>query len=78
MRHGKFQGAPYSVLIPTCTSHTRKKITLRVRISKLLEPRVYNKEEKRVSSVLYGPCKTFSESHVPGIQTLTNENAQFK
>ena len=40
--------------------------------------RVYNKEEKRVSNTLYALCKMFSESHAPGIQTLTNicnENA---
>ena len=37
--------------------------------------RVYSKEE---SNVLYALCKMFSESHVPGIQTLTNENARFK
>ena len=40
--------------------------------------RVYNKEEKRVSNALYAVCKMFSESHVPGIQTLTNESARFK
>ena len=27
---------------------------------------------------VYDLCKMFSESHAPGIQTLTNENAQFK
>ena len=31
-----------------------------------------------MSNVLYAPYKMFSESHVPGIQTLTNESAQFK
>ena len=36
--------------------------------------RVYNKEEKRVSNALYALCKMFSESHTPGIQTLTNES----
>ena len=41
-------------------------------------PRVYNKERKRVSNALYGLCNMCSESHVPGIQTLTNESAQFK
>ena len=40
--------------------------------------RVCNKEGKRVSNALYTPCEMFSESHVPGIQTLTNENARFK
>ena len=40
--------------------------------------RVYKTEEKRVSNALYTPCKMFSESHAPGIQTLTNENARFK
>ena len=35
---------------------------------------IHNKEEKRVSNVLYALCKMFSESHAPGIQTLTNEN----
>ena len=43
-----------------------------------VKARVYNKEEKRVSNALYAPCKMFSESHAPGIQTLTNENARFK
>ena len=43
-----------------------------------LIPRVYNKEEKRVSNALYVPYKMFSESHAPGIQTLSNESAQFK
>ena len=28
--------------------------------------------------MLYDLCRMFSESHVPGIQTLTNENARFK
>ena len=37
--------------------------------------RVYNKEEKRVSNMLYAPRKIFSESHTPGIQTLTTESA---
>ena len=40
--------------------------------------RVYNKEEKRVLNALYAPCKMFLESHMPRIQTLTNESAQFK
>ena len=40
--------------------------------------RVYNKEEKRVSNMLYAPCKMFSESHTPGIQTLTYESVRFK
>ena len=36
-----------------------------------LLPRVYyNKEEKRVLNMLYALYKMFSESHVPGIQTL--------
>ena len=33
-------------------------------------PRVYNKEKKRVSNMLFVLYKMFSESHVPGIQTL--------
>ena len=40
--------------------------------------RVYNKERKRVSNALYGPCNMCSESHAPGIQTLTNKSARFK
>ena len=40
--------------------------------------RVYNKERKRVSNELYGPCNMCSESHAPEIQTLTNESARFK
>ena len=46
----------------------------------ILVSRVYNREEKRVSNALYALCKMlmFSESHMPGIQTLTNENARFK
>ena len=43
-----------------------------------LLPRVHNKKEKRVLNALYAPCKMFSESHVPGIQTLTNERVEFK
>ena len=31
-----------------------------------------------MSNALYTPCKMFSESHVPGIQTLTNESTQFE
>ena len=42
-----------------------------------LKTRVYN-ERKRVSNALYGPCNMCSESHTPGIQTLTNESARFK
>ena len=38
-------------------------------------PRVHNKVEKRVLNALYALSKMLSESHVPGIQTLTNENA---
>ena len=41
----------------------------------IMYTRVYSKEEKRVSNVLYAPCKVFSESHMPGIQTLANESA---
>ena len=44
----------------------------------IMYTRVYSKEEKGVSNVLYAPCKVFSESHTPGIQTLTNEGARFK
>ena len=44
----------------------------------ILLTRVYNKEEKRVLNVLYALCRMFSESHTPGIQTLTNESTQFK
>ena len=40
--------------------------------------KVYNKERKRVLNALYGPCNMCSESHAPGIQTLTNESARFK
>ena len=29
-------------------------------------------------NALYALCKMFSESHAPGIQTLTNESMQFK
>ena len=43
-----------------------------------LPSRVYNKEGKRVSNVLYGPCIMCLESHVPGTQTLTNGSARFK
>ncbi len=43
-----------------------------------IPPRVYNKEKKRVLNVLYAPCKMFSESHMPEIQTLMNESVQFK
>ena len=39
---------------------------------------IYNKEEKRVSNVLYALWKMFLESLAPGIQTLINENVQFK
>ena len=35
---------------------------------------IKSKEEKRVLNALYAPCKVFSENHVPGIQTLTNES----
>ena len=38
-------------------------------------PRVYNKERK---NALYGPCNMCLESHMPGIQTLTNESTRFK
>ena len=31
-----------------------------------------------MSNTLYALCKMFSESHMPGIQTLINENTQFK
>ena len=34
-----------------------------------IQPRVYNKQEKRVLNVLYAPWKMFWESHAPGIQT---------
>ena len=43
-----------------------------------IQARVYNKERKRVSNALYGPCNMCLESHAPGIQTLTNESARFK
>ena len=43
-----------------------------------IAPLGFRKEEKRVSNALYALCKMFSESHVPGIQTLTNESAGFK
>ena len=51
---------------------------LRLIIRIYIVSRVYNKEEKRVSNALYALCKMFSESHAPGIQTLTNESARFK
>ena len=37
-----------------------------------------SKEDKRVSNALYALCKMFSESHVPGIQIMTNESVRFK
>ena len=37
--------------------------------------RVYNNERKRVSNALYGLCNMCSESHAPGIQTLTNDDS---
>ena len=40
-------------------------------------PRVCNKEEKRVTNTLYALCRMFSESHLPGIQTLTTESTWF-
>ena len=43
----------------------------------IVKSSIRNKEEKRVSNVLYALCKMFSESHTPGIQTLTNEKTRF-
>ena len=43
-----------------------------------IKSKINDKEGKRVSNVLYTPNKIFSESHVPGIQKLTNESTQFK
>ena len=31
-----------------------------------VQSRVYNKERKRVSNALYGPCNMCLESHAPG------------
>ena len=48
-----------------------------IRIDEVEEVSI-TKEEKRVLNALYALCKMFLESHVPGIQTLTNKNARFK
>ena len=70
MQHvGELEGARGSHTVTTCR---------RVTPSNFFLTRVYTKEEKRVSNVLYGLCKMFSESHAPGIQTLTNESTRFK
>ena len=69
------QSNQHLVLLGVVDRSGRCNCTIYSALGKCLATRVYNKERKRVSNVLYGPCNMCSESHAPGIQTLTNESA---
>ena len=89
LRAWKIQGNTVHVYTCTCTCTRRcgpdltiymymymcTNVCNKSQSTNTLISRVYNKERKRVSNTLYDPCNMCSESHVPGIQTLTNESA---